>query len=410
MYPDLSYFFNDIFGTALDNGSSIIKTFGLLLALAFGGSSLVLRSELKRYEKEGKLHPIKKKIKLVTGFQWSELIINVIVTFIVGGKLPMIVSRFSEFKGDPASLLFSKEGKWSIGILAAVVYAVYYYVKNKDIKSTATEQLVSIHPYKRSGDITIVAAISGVAGARFFSILENLDGFASDPIGTIFSGSGLTVYGGLIVGIAVGYIYVKRMGIKPIHMLDICGMAILVGYGIGRMGCQFSGDGDWGIVAAAQPEWWFLPDWMWAYEYPNNVNNVNALVEGCDPAKYNEVLRQPGMGREDACMAACGYRYCHELQDPVYPTPIYEIIYAFSAFAILWVLRKRIKIAGILACLYLIFTGAERFLIEKIRVNDKYNYFGQDWSQAQYISIIFVLVGVGGIIYLWRKHKRSIAA
>lgn len=66
-------------------------------------------------------------------------------------------------------------------------------------------------------------------------------------------------------------------------------------------------------------------------------------------------------------------------------------------------MRKKIKIAGILFFIYMIYNGIERFFIETIRVNEKYNYFGVEWSQAQYISIGFVLVGLAGVLYLSRK-------
>jgi prolipoprotein diacylglyceryltransferase len=407
MYPDLSYLLHDLFGTNLDNAFSIIKTFGFMLALAFLGSGWIVKKELKRYEEEGKLQPLKKQISEIAGFNLTEFIINTAITFIIGGKIPFIAQNFSEFKADPASVLFSKSGNWAIGIIAAMAYAAYYYFSKKGKPTTPVVKDVIIHPYQKSADIVIVSAISGVLGARIFSIFENLDGFAKDPIGTLFSGSGLTVYGGVIVGFIVVYWYIKKFGIKPIHMMDISGMAILVGLTIGRLGCQLSGDGDWGIVASAQPEWWFLPDWSWAYDYPNNVGNDDMLLSDCNQSAYNDALRIRGNSVEDACEAGCGYRYCHKLAAAVFPTPIYEIVLYSLGFGILWLLRKRIQIAGILFFLYMIYNGIVRFYIEKIRVNDKYEMLGFNWSQAQYISIAFILIGIIAIGILIRNHKKS---
>lgn len=406
MYPDLSYFFHDIFGTQPDNWTSIVKTFGFFLALAFLGSGWVLRSELKRYEEEGLLSSIRKKITINEGFDIQELLMNGLFLFIAGGKLPYIIQNFDQMKADPASVLFSTAGNWIIGIVAALAYGVFYYLSKKDKNTKPKVQQIEIHPYQKTGDIVIIAAISGIVGARLFSILENFDAFLKDPIATIFSGSGLTIYGGLIVAFIVVYWYIKKWNIKPMYMMDIAGMAILVGYGIGRMGCQFSGDGDWGIIAAAQPEWWFLPDWLWAYDYPNNVTNSDLLLEHCSLEKYSEARQSGGRSTEDICEAACGIRYCHKLSAPVYPTPIYETALSFIGFGILWAIRKRIKIAGVLFFLYMIYNGTERFFIEQIRVNERYDYMGLNWSQAQYISALFVLIGIAGVLFLLFKSGK----
>ncbi|MDV7390741.1 prolipoprotein diacylglyceryl transferase, partial [Arthrospira platensis SPKY1] len=98
----------------------------------------------------------------------------------------------------------------------------------------------------------------------------------------------------------------------------------MIAYGIGRLGCHFSGDGDWGIVAAAQPEWWFLPDWLWAYDYPNNVAQDGVPIEGCE------------------------FQYCRRLDPPVYPTPLYETFMAFIIGGFLWLMRRRMPAAGML--------------------------------------------------------------
>ncbi len=185
--------------------------------------------------------------------------------------------------------------------------------------------------------------------------------------------------------------------------MDIGGMGILLGYAVGRMGCQIAGDGDWGIVAAVQPDWWFLPDWIWSYNYPNNVNNDGVLMSFADP----EIFRNTIGTVEEKCKAASGMRYCHELNPKVYPTPIYEIVVSFIGLGVLWNLRKKIKVAGTIFCLYLIFNGFERFFVEQIRVNERYNYLGLDWSQAQYISAGFIILGIAGLLYLYKFRKSN---
>ena len=129
---------------------------------------------------------------------------------------------------------------------------------------------------------------------------------------------------------------------------------MLIAYGIGRLGCHFSGDGDWGIVnLATNPG--FLPDWLWAYDYPNNVidsrqsDPVTGLLNTAQIAQIPE----------------CTYRYCSKLAQPVWPTSVYEFFMMMILGGTLWVIRKRVKIAGMLFFMYLILNGFERFWIEK---------------------------------------------
>ena len=404
MYPDLSYFFHDLFGTAVDNWTSIFKTFGFMLVLALMACGVFLKYELQQKEKAGLILPTKIIVSNATILSFTDIIINSLFALFIGAKLPLLIMNFDAFKGDPASFVFSAAGMWWVGSLAATATIGYSYYQNSKADPNPTSTDVLQYPSEKTNDIIIMAGLSGVLGSKLFSITEDLSGFFKDPIGSLFSGSGLNIYGGLILAFIVVYRYVKKIGIKPIYMMDIAGMGILLGYAIGRLGCQLSGDGDWGIVAAAQPSWWFLPDWIWSYNYPQNVNNDGVLMSMCDPEVFSAALRQR-LPIEEACFQSCGVRYCHELNPKVYPTPIYEITVSLLAFALLWFNKHRFKVPGMLFFGYMIFNGIERFFIETIRVNEKYPLLGLEWSQAQYISIIFILIGIGGFIYLWRKDK-----
>lgn len=385
MYPDLSYLFHDLFGTSYDNWTSIFKTFGLLMAMAFLVSAYVIKLELVRKEKEGIIKPIPIKVKKEDTNNLVPLLINFIIGFVIGFKLFFVINNFEVFKSNPAGSLFSTKGNLLGGLLIGLVYLAYTYWDLKKEKEKETIKKTVIHPYERTGDITIIAAISGLAGARLFSILENLDSFFQDPLGQLLSGSGLTIYGGLILAFIVVYLYVKKKGIPPIHMMDIAALAVIIGYGVGRLGCHFSGDGDWGIVnELAKPSWFFLPDWLWSYHYPHNVAQQGVMIDGCQA------------------------EYCRQLIPGVFPTPVYETFASLLIFAFLWVIRKKVKIAGMLFFIYLILQGIERSLVESIRVNPRYDYFGLNWSQAQYISLAFTIIGIIGIIILYKKHTNSI--
>lgn len=404
MYPDLSYFFNDLFGTGVDNWTSVFKTFGFMLVMALICCGILLKSELKRLEDKSLILPTKLIIEQSSRISIQEILTNGVFVLFFAAKIPYIIQNFDAFKGDPASLLFSSKANWTLGVLAGIILVAYYLWKNSTADNKVTKSEFLQYPSDKTNDIIIIAGLSGILGSKLFSISENLSDFFKDPLGALLSGSGLNVYGGLILAFITVYWYVKKIGIKPIYMMDIAGMGILLGYAVGRIGCQLSGDGDWGIVAAAQPEWWFLPDWLWSYNYPNNVNNEGVLLSNCDSGVFNELQAQR-TSVEERCQQACGMRYCHELNPKVYPTPVYETVISLAGFSLLWLYRKKFRIAGTIFFIYMIFNGIERFFIENIRVNEKYQLFGLTWTQAQYISVLFVFIGIAGLVWLYRFAK-----
>ena len=379
MYPDLSYFFHDFLGTDVDNWTSIFKTFGVFLALVFVVSFFIIRSEIRRKHAEGIIPSL--KVDVAASSPLKEAVVNGIFGFIMGFKIPMIYNNFDAFKADPASMVFSAQGHWVMGICAGLLFGIYSYLmgKNRPVFEGGTTQ---VHPAEKAGDIILIAAFSGIIGSRLFSILENLDSFWADPLGQLFSGSGLTIYGGLILAFFVVSLYIRKIGIPQLHMMDIASLALLIGYGVGRMGCQFSGDGDWGIAnEKPKPDWFVFPDWAWAYDYPRNVADF-----------YQKGAKIPD----------CVGNFCTHLTPPVFPTPIYEITFAIFAFALLWSLRTKIKTPGRLFFLYLILSTFARFWVESIRVNPRYDLFGLDWSQAQWISAVLFVIGLVGFFIIGR--------
>ncbi len=370
MYPNISYLLNDLFGI---NIPLPIQTFGFFVAIAFLLSSWTLSLELKRKEEEGLISATKRKKIIGKKVSPLDLIVHAIVGFLVGYKLLYAGLNYSDFVNNPQGMILSSEGHFLGGLIFAFINA---YMKYREVKKekldkpkTITE---TVHPYQLVGNITMIAAISGIIGAKLFHNLENMDDFMADPIGQLLSFSGLTFYGGLICGAVAVIYYTKKYGINYKIISDAAAPGLMLAYGIGRMGCHFSGDGDWGITnLAPKPEWMsFLPDWTWAYTYPNNVINAGVPIEGC-------------VGN-----------YCNELLYPVFPTPIYEIAMALALFGLLWALRKRINIAGMLFGIYMIVNGLERFFIEKIRVNTKYIIFEKEITQAELISFGLIITGI----------------
>jgi prolipoprotein diacylglyceryltransferase len=207
--------------------------------------------------------------------------------------------------------------------------------------------------------------------------MEHWDEFIENPLNAFLDPfSGLTFYGGLICGGAAVLWYAKKYNIGWKHMLDVGGPAMMLSYGVGRIGCHMSGDGDWGQVNnLTKPG--FLPDWMWAYTYPNNVAGI------CDAEAHT----------------ACPPGQIPELVLPVWPTPLYEAMMCIGLFFVLWYLRKKISIPGVMFSVYLFLAGFERFWIEKIRVNAVYKIGGMEITQAELISVGMMIGAIALFIY-----------
>lgn len=225
------------------------------------------------------------------------------------------------------------------------------------------------------GTVTVIVVFGGFAGAKVFHILENLGSFFADPWGMIFSSGGFTFYGGLIFA-TIGVVwFLKKKGLEIGRFIDALAPSLILAYGIGRIGCHLAGDGDWGVVSDPTARPGFLPEWLWAETYPNNILTGAPL-----PA-------------------------------PVYPTSVYEFIAGVLLFGLLWAIRKHKHAPGWLFSMYLLVAGIERFLIEQIRVNNEFDLLGLTVTQAEVISVVLMALGVAGLIRTWQpKPGREVAA
>jgi phosphatidylglycerol---prolipoprotein diacylglyceryl transferase len=391
MYPNLRYAFYDILGLDIP-AFSLIQTYGFFLALTFVACGLALRADLIRREKLGLLHGIEEEKQVGGALSVSDVLTNVVMGFVLGFKGFYAMAYPQLFTGSTAKeYLFSMEhGYWWAGILLAIVFVLFKYRdKKKESAEYPEKQMIKeiVMPHKRVGDIVILAAISGIVGAKLLYMTERDYPTWSAMIQDFFSGSGLAVYGGFILAFFVVSYYVRSKKIPLSQLLDACAPAMILGTGLGRLGCHFSGDGDWGDPNPYVKPFEWLPDWLWAYNYPNNVMNMNLLMDDCYyPADFGD--------------------YCHMLTKPVFPTPIYELIICLVIFAILWKLRHRVRLHGIVFTVYLIFTGLERYLLEMIRVNDDYTLGGLSLSQAQYIALSLMAIGIILTFFLLLKQKK----
>ncbi len=383
MYPRLSDLINDLFGT---NITLPIQSYGFFLAMAFLTAALILRNELDRKEKLGVIKSTIRKTTVGKPASIIELLMTFVISLLVGFKLIGIIVFYDQVIINPQEFVFSSDGSWIGGIiLACVITYLQYYLKNKQKLAVPEIRMEEVPAKDQMWAILFIAVVFGIVGAKIFHQLENMDEFLRDPIGSLLSFSGLTFYGGLIVAAFAVGIYGEKQNIPWRHIADSVAPPLIIGYGIGRIGCQIAGDGDWGIVnTMLQPEWLsFLPEWTWSYTYPHNILNQGIPIEGCVGA------------------------HCNELAQPVWPTPIYETTMAFIIFGILMVIRKHINIPGAIFAIYLMFNGLERFLIEKIRVNNLFDFLGMKVTQAEVISTSLFLIGIIFLVVFVIQDKKA---
>jgi prolipoprotein diacylglyceryl transferase len=377
MYPNLYYAVKDLFGIEI-NGLKLINSFGFFVAIAFISASAILSAELKRKEKEGLLIHEEEKIIVGAPASIQELLFNFLLGFIFGYK---IIGAFvvPSALNDPQSFILSTNGSAPVGILTGIFFLILkWYEKNKVKLPKPEEKTFKIWPHNRVGDIVLYAAIFGFLGAKIFHNLENWGEFVKDPIGNLIAFSGLTFYGGLICATLAIIYFARKHKIGVVHLADVMAPTMMFAYAMGRIGCQVSGDGDWGIVNNNPKPFAWMPDGLWSSVYAHNVIGEGVPIKDC-------------VGQ-----------YCNQLPMPVYPTALYEVIACLLLFGVLWFLRTRIKIAGRLAAVYLMFNGIERFSIEQIRVNTKYVDLPLQPTQAEIIALVLFL---GGVFLWWKAGK-----
>ncbi len=383
MFPYLSDLTNYLFGFTF---SFPLPMFGFMVAIAFIAANYLFVKEMKRKENDGLLSA--STIKIIKGKKASinELIGNGIFGFVLGFKILGLILNYAEIISTKSGLpnyILSLDGSIIGGIIGA---AILSYLKYRDAEKhrlpEPKEVEETVHPYQYVGTMTFIAAIGGILGAKIFDAVEDLDRLFADPLNVIFSASGLSIYGGLIIGGGSVVYYAYRKKIKLVHVIDSCAPGLMLAYGIGRIGCQLAGDGDWGIPndAPVPSSLSFLPDWMWSFDYPGNINGVKLMDE----------FHQMGL---------------ESITGKAWPTPFYETVMAFIIFGILWSFRKKIKIPGIIFSAYLIFNGIERFFIEKIRINPQYELFGLKATQAEIIAVLLFIAGIVGIWYAIKVNK-----
>ncbi|MCY3744156.1 MAG: prolipoprotein diacylglyceryl transferase [Candidatus Poribacteria bacterium] len=241
---------------------------------------------------------------------------------------------------------FGPFGIHSYGLMLATAFITSTFVIQHELKRRG---FVS----ELAGTIVVAAAMGGVIGAKIYAAL--LDGRIT--LAEIFSTSGLVWYGGFLGGCLGVLIVVVRSPNPTLPTIDIIGPTLLLGYGIGRIGCLLAGDGDYGPPS----------DLPWAMAFPNGTVPTDV---------------------------------------PVHPTPIYETLISFTFFGILWSQRRKLEdIPGVLFGSSLILLGVERFIAEFWRITPRV----LGWmTGAQLFSIGAFIVGI--VLIFWARSRPPVEA
>jgi phosphatidylglycerol---prolipoprotein diacylglyceryl transferase len=235
----------------------------------------------------------------------------------------------------------------SFGLLVALSIAVAFItLKRSFIKYSIDPNLAE--------KFVLAGGVGGIIGARIWYIFEDWEHVKNDLFGAILSGAGFTFYGGFILVSFVIWTMTKIYKI-PLHsFLDSVGPTLCLGYAVGRLGCQLSGDGDYGVATNS----------IWGMSYERGV-----------------VPTPPGV--------------------LVFPTPLYESALSLLIFALLIKIEnsRMLKAPYSRFGLYLTLMSLERLFVEFLRVNPMLAY---GLSQAQIVSLVLCLLGLLMMIQIKR--------
>ena len=195
----------------------------------------------------------------------------------------------------------------------------------------------------RMFDVLLGAIICGVIGARLYYVAFSWDMYRDNPIEILYLwNGGIAIYGGVIGAVLGGVLLCKLYRVKTLPMLDLCSAALILAQGIGRWGNFCNGEA-FGSVTT-------LP-WRMniTYAASNALTDVEKYITSLPAAEILEMGGYEAVG--------------------VHPTFLYESLWCFLGFLLLWRLRDRRLFDGQLILIYALWYGAERFVVEGLRTD-----------------------------------------
>ena len=275
-------------------------------------------------------------------------------------------------------------GSFSIptfGLMVACAMLSAYFVLRADLARRGIAA-------KNSGEAEALISfpcLAGFVGAKLYHLLESPAEFFADPVHLLFSPYGFAWFGGLLAGFAafafVAWRIVKHNPaaghpVSPLTIFDAGSPAAALGYGIGRIGCLLSGDGDYGIPTS-------LP---WGMSFPNGLVPT---VERVHPTPIYELIAACAIAWWLWNMGAPGHRTALAKE-----RASQQLLTDSDAFA------ASGRAPGEVFAAYLVLSGAARFLVEFIRINPR-SFLGM--SNAQSAAAVSVMAG--SVLWAWLRRK-----
>jgi phosphatidylglycerol---prolipoprotein diacylglyceryl transferase len=259
--------------------------------------------------------------------------------------------------------------------------------------------------------LVAVPCIAGLVGAKLYHVLETPKLLVADPK-MLISQYGFAWFGGFLGGLLAFVWMARRYRVPLLEMFDAASPAAALGYGLGRIGCLISGDGDYGkptslpwgmsfphgLVPTTQkvhptPIYElivaiFIFWWLW------KVGGAQVALRIHKPAKRDarKNKNDDGSNLENPLM----HRHLWAPEGNALPRFVRGVLVPHEGDPLIP--------PGMVFAQYLILTGLARFLVEFIRINPR-SFFGM--TNAQTAALGSIILGVILIVYLPDRRKTA---
>jgi phosphatidylglycerol---prolipoprotein diacylglyceryl transferase len=278
---------------------------------------------------------------------------------------------------------------YSYGLMLGIAFLLGSAIMGRALKRRGLDPAIA-------NTVTILAVLFGISGAKMLYLIEEWEAFTLDPVRMTFSAGGLTWYGGFLLALLAVSLYIRWKKVPFMKIWDCLGIALILAYGVGRVGCHLSGDGDYGQPTS-------LP---WGTIYAQGTAKPTMMLEEYfrrEPAQreawHYDSLRVLIGGKDKM-----GHFYTKfDAETPLHPTPLYELVLGIAGFFILLAMEKKHLADGSLFMIYLMLSSTFRFSVEFLRLQPRIAF---GLSEAQLFSIaLFVLGGLG--VYLLQRRSTT---